>query len=226
MPTSKEGRIDFDKLKYELSLLDDMKTFKKPRADALELSEQQQAIMKMEEADHCFWDGIQAEISDNPDKILYCPLFDSACDADFKSRNLFSETVRHLTDAIQLDLTNPSFYLKRSAALAKLKLFDRSLADADAYVDLRPASPSGHCLRGASLHGLGELNAAVTAFRAGLQHGRIAYWDGSRVWSTGTDLQRALDAAAGELRGVVEAAKAANKHGLTWLELREYGQAS
>ena len=224
-PISKDGRIDFEKLKNEVDLIDKMNLFKNFKTNEIEQSQQEQATAKMLLADACFWEGMQAEVNADLNKLLYCPPFDSTCETEFQSRFQYSEAVRHLTDAIELDLSNPSFYLKRSAALAKLKLFDRALPDASTYAEMRPASPSGHCMRGVCLHGQGELNAAIAALREGLRHGSVAYWDASRVWSTGTDLERALAAAAADLRRAVATAGAANAQGLTWLELREYGPA-
>ncbi len=225
VPMTREGRIDFDKLKQEVEVLEGLNVFHKVRDDSIQKTGQQEAITRMRAADENFWAGIQAEIEENPDKLLYCPIFDSSCETGFLSRNYYSETVRHLNDAIDLDLTNPSFYLKRSAALAKLKLFERAMPDAEAYVEMRPDSPSGHCLKGVCCHGLGDLNSAVTAFRTGLQFSAIAYWDSSRVWSTGADLLRALDATADNLQETIESARTANRQGLVWLELREHGQA-
>ncbi len=95
VPMTREGRIDFDKLKHEVDVLEGLNIFHKVREDKIQETRQQEVTARIQAADENFWAGIESEIEENPDKLLYCPIFDSSCETGFLSRNHYSETVRH-----------------------------------------------------------------------------------------------------------------------------------
>ncbi|KAI9008317.1 hypothetical protein BC832DRAFT_553737 [Gaertneriomyces semiglobifer] len=110
------------------------------------------------------------------------------------SAGQFEDAIKYFTQAAELDPTNHVLYSNRSASYASLKQYEKALEDAEKTVQLKPDWPRGYSRKGAALHGLGELDQAADAYRAGLQ-----------VDPNNAALKRSLDE--------VEAATAANPFG-------------
>ena len=56
--------------------------------------------------------------------------------------------LEHFSSAIELDGTNPDFFVKRSATLTKLDRFEEALEDADTALKLDPENARAHFRKG------------------------------------------------------------------------------
>jgi len=146
------------------------------------LSNKERKAQETEErGDECFWDGLYHEKLDDPIKLFYCPIIESRADCGLGSRLAYTEASRLFGRCIDLDKTHLPYYAKRCAALCKLRMFQRALADAHTYANTRPDSPTGHCLQGIVYDGLNRYNEAIASLQKSLEVAEIIPYDGSRV---------------------------------------------
>jgi len=94
--------------------------------------------------------------------------FKAKGNAAFSAKN-FSEAVECFSQGIQLDGSNHVLFSNRSASYAGLKQFDKALEDADKCISLKPNWGKGYGRKGAALHGMGDLDSAVEAYKKGLE---------------------------------------------------------
>jgi hypothetical protein len=67
--------------------------------------------------------------------------------------------------------------------------------------------------------------AAIGELRQGLKHGEVSYYDDSRVWSTGTDVGKVLQAAVKSRDGLAKEGRISNMQGMQWASLGRYNEA-
>eukprot|EP00282_Hemiselmis_andersenii_P000316 CAMPEP_0114178902 /NCGR_PEP_ID=MMETSP0043_2-20121206/38790_1 /TAXON_ID=464988 /ORGANISM="Hemiselmis andersenii, Strain CCMP644" /LENGTH=986 /DNA_ID=CAMNT_0001277343 /DNA_START=178 /DNA_END=3136 /DNA_ORIENTATION=+ len=216
-------RLDMDALKKEVEALEQIEAVYAP--DSAYGDHEKESKEAEEEADAYFWEAIIAERSHRVERLLYCPLIDADADLDFTATTRFKDALRVLNRCIKLDQTRISAYAKRGAVLCKLKWFDRALEDARNYVNIRPESPTGHCLVGVAQHGMLQYNKAIESLKNGMVCGDVAYYDKSRVWSTGTHLGYALSLSIKKRDALIHQGKNANAQGMQWCAIGKYGEA-
>eukprot|EP01114_Cavostelium_apophysatum_P008184 TRINITY_DN2050_c0_g2_i2.p1 TRINITY_DN2050_c0_g2~~TRINITY_DN2050_c0_g2_i2.p1 ORF type:complete len:178 (-),score=30.99 TRINITY_DN2050_c0_g2_i2:69-602(-) len=81
----------------------------------------------------------------------------------------FDESVKHFTDAINLDPKNHILYSNRSGAYASLKKYNEALADAEKTVELKSDWAKGYSRKVTALHYLGKYDEAEAAANQGLK---------------------------------------------------------
>ncbi len=227
-------RVDMAALEAEIVALEslgiDTGTARK-RAAAIDnqggvKSEQErEAEETAQHADACFWDGMGYEKSDDPVKIFYLAIFDSRAQCGLEARLAYTEAARLFGRCIDLDSLEFSYRAKRCAALCKMRMFQRAKQDAHDYVNNRPESPTGHCLKGIVYDGLDEYNESIACLQKAQEIAEIIPYDRSRVWSTGTIVADSLRHAIERRSQVAERARVANQHGVKYRSLGEYGKA-
>jgi tetratricopeptide (TPR) repeat protein len=67
--------------------------------------------------------------------------------------------------------------------------------------------------------------AAIKELRQGLKHGTVSYYDDSRVWSTGTDVERVLQDAIKSRDGLAKEGRLSNLQGMQWASIGRYNEA-
>ncbi|KAJ3003097.1 UNVERIFIED_CONTAM: hypothetical protein HDU68_005883, partial [Siphonaria sp. JEL0065] len=77
--------------------------------------------------------------------------------------------IRFFTDAIAKDSSNHVLYSNRSASYASIRNYSKALLDAEETVKINPSWAKGYSRKGAALHGLGEYEEAIEAYKAGLE---------------------------------------------------------
>jgi tetratricopeptide (TPR) repeat protein len=176
-------------------------------------------------ADASFWEGMEYERLKDPIKLFYCPIIESRSECDLGARLAYTEAARLFGRCLDLDKTHIPYYAKRCAALCKLHMFPRALSDAESYISLRPASPTGHCLKGVVYDGLNKYNESIASLEKALERAEIIPYDSSRVWSVGTLVSDNLRRAIERREKVADRASVANQHGVKWRKLGEFGRA-
>lgn len=86
------------------------------------------------------------------------------------SKKDYKTAIDYFTQAIGLDETNHILYSNRSACYASEKDYADALKDATKCTELKPDWAKGWSRKGAALHGLGDLDAARSAYEEGLKH--------------------------------------------------------
>ena len=231
-PGQDAPRVDFAALKAELEALEsigiDIDVKKAAAADekgGFKSEKQREAEETAERADACFWDGMAHEKNDDPVKIFYCAIIDSRAECGLEARLSYTEAARLFGRCIDLDNTHLPYYAKRCASLCKMRMFQRAKPDAESYVNLRPGSPTGHCLKGIVYDGLDEYNVSIACLQKAEELAEIIPYDETRVWSTGTLVADSLRAAIERRSKVADRARVANEHGVKYRSLGEYGKA-
>ncbi|KAI9341752.1 activator of Hsp70 and Hsp90 chaperone [Obelidium mucronatum] len=77
--------------------------------------------------------------------------------------------IRFFTAAIAKDPSNHVLYSNRSASYASTQNYTKALLDAEETVKINPSWAKGYSRKGAALHGLGEYDEAIEAYKAGLE---------------------------------------------------------
>ncbi|KAH6575146.1 hypothetical protein BASA60_005167 [Batrachochytrium salamandrivorans] len=81
----------------------------------------------------------------------------------------FESAIKLFSQAIDLDPSNHVLYSNRSAAYASLHNYTDAVTDANKTIELRPDWVKGYSRKGAALHGLGQLDDAVSVYQEGLK---------------------------------------------------------
>lgn len=77
--------------------------------------------------------------------------------------------IKHYSEAIKRDPTNPGYYANRSAARLKVMNPTEALEDAEASLKLDPNFVRGHCKKGACHFATKEFHKALTCYQKALE---------------------------------------------------------
>uniref|UniRef100_A0A7S4NTQ4 STI1 domain-containing protein n=1 Tax=Guillardia theta TaxID=55529 RepID=A0A7S4NTQ4_GUITH len=89
--------------------------------------------------------------------------------AAFSAKN-YTEAVDFFTQAINLDPNNHVLFSNRSASYAGLHKYDQALNDAEKCIAIKPDWGKGYGRKGAAMHGMGDFEGALKAYKDGLAH--------------------------------------------------------
>jgi stress-induced-phosphoprotein 1 len=79
------------------------------------------------------------------------------------------QAINWFTQAIEIDPANHVLYSNRSAAYCASEKYGKALEDATKTTEIKPDWPKGWSRKGAALHGKGEYDGAVEAYKKGLE---------------------------------------------------------
>jgi len=93
--------------------------------------------------------------------------FKAKGNAAFAAKN-YDEAIGFFTEGIAVDTSNHVLYSNRSACYAGQQNWPKAIDDADKCISIKPDWGKGYGRKGAALHGMGDLEGAHKAYKAGL----------------------------------------------------------
>jgi len=101
---------------------------------------------------------------------------------EYFKQDKYPEAVKHYTEAIKRNPTDPKVYSNRAACYTKLGALPEGLKDANKCIELDPAFVKGYSRKGAIQFFMKEYDKALETYQAGLKHneGNQELMDGVR----------------------------------------------